>query len=246
MARSDDARADPHLPPLFSGLRCPAGQDAFTFAKERAVAGTEAGLLVHDITPDHLSAALVLAPEVSLPEACAMILVAGVGFADAFGALAPSEIAAQLEWPGGFRIDGARCGGLRVAADRCDDTAVPGWLVIGIDVPFASRSDADPGATPDLTTIRDEGCASIQPKDLLESWARHTLVWLHHWTEEGLGRVHAEWTGRAFGLGTAVEVLLPDGSRRGEFIGLDEKGGMLLKSGGTTELLPLTMALDLS
>lgn len=244
MAPSEEDRAEPSFPPLLSGRRCPPGQNPFDLARNLARRGTEAGLIVHDIAPDHLSAALVLAPETALSDASAMMLVAGLGFADAFGTLAPSEVAAQLDWPGGFRIEGAICGGLRGAADRCDPTDIPGWMVIGLEVPFGPQTDADPGLTPDRTTLRDEGCGEIEPRTLLESWARHTLVWLHHWSEDGLARVHAEWTGRAYGIGTEVEVPLPGGSPAGEFIGLDEKGGMLLKSDGRTELLPLTLALE--
>ncbi len=244
MALSDEEAPQPRFPPLFSGHAAAADEDVFAIAVDRARQGTDAGLIVHRIQPDHLAAALVLAPETALEDAIAAVLVVAIGFADSFGALAPSEVAAQFDWPGGFRINGAACGGLRVAASTSDPAAEPDWLVIGIDLPFFARSTQEPGDFPNQTTLWNEGCGEIEPSLMLESWARHTLVWIHNWIEDGLAKVHSEWTGRAFGIGTETEIVLAGRRYCGQFMGLDEKGGMLLKSGNTTEVLPLTLALE--
>lgn len=244
MALSDVENLQPSFPPLFHGLAVGSDQEPFEVAVKQAKTGTDPGLVVYRIRPDHLAAALVLAPETSLADAIAMVLVAAVGFADSFGSLAPSEVAVHFDWPGGFRVNGARCGGLRVAASTDNAKAEPDWLVIGLDVPFFAQAAQEPGATPDHTTLWDEGCSDIDPCQLLESWSRHTLVWIHSWTEDGLVRLHTAWTGRAFGIGTHTEVTLAGRSYSGEFMGLDENGGMLLKTGDKTRLLPLTMMLE--
>ena len=174
----------------------------------------------------------------------AMLLVAANGFADAFGALAPSEIACHIEWPGGLRVNGARCGRLRAAASTRDPMTVPDWLVIGIDVPVFARSDREPGETPNETTLWDEGCAEIDPQQLLESWARHTLVWIHDWLEDGMGRIHRDWMGRAYGLGEEIHLTVGCERVSGTFTGLDERGGLLLKQKAGVRLVPLTAILE--
>ena len=242
MALSDPEADRPVLPPLLRGEAAPG--DPFPVAVARARAGADPGLIVHRVRPDRLAAALVLAPEAPLGQAMAMVFAVANGFADAFGAQAPSEVAAQFDWPATIRINGARCGGLRAAASTAEPAAEPDWLVIGLDLPFFAPAEAEPGDTPDTTTLWEEGCTEIEPMSLLESWSRHTLVWIHEWLEGGMPRLHEMWCGRAFSIGKDVEQILGGQSHAGHFLGLDEAGGMLLKSGGETRLLPLTLMLE--
>lgn len=241
MDLSEAAEAGPSLPPLLSGR---PERDPFAAAVAAARGGTDAGLLTHRIRPDHLSAALVLAPEVPLEDAMAMVLAATNGFADAFGALAPAEVACQFDWPGLIRINGARAGGLRAAASTRDPAVEPDWLVIGLDLRFFAEAYSEPGETPDETTLREEGCGDIRPVRMLESWSRHTLFWIHEWSETGIGKLHRDWLGRAFGQGTDVTVRLPRETLHGRFTGIDEKGGLLLTSGDATRLIPLAAMLE--
>ena len=106
----------PSFPPLMSGRAVTGATHPFDVARDLAAEGCDAGLIVHNVTANHLMAAIVLAPEVPLAEAMVMLPTCGVGFQNAFGALAPPEVAVQLEWSGGIRLNGASCGRLRVAA----------------------------------------------------------------------------------------------------------------------------------
>ena len=98
--------------------------------------------------------------------------------------------------------------------------------------------DGDGGENPDRTCLFHEGCADVTPLRLLESWSRHTLVWINRWLDDGLAPLHAAWRERAWEMGEP----LPDGS--GTFMGLDEDGGMLVKTDQTTSIRPLTDILD--
>jgi BirA family transcriptional regulator, biotin operon repressor / biotin---[acetyl-CoA-carboxylase] ligase len=238
---SEAAAAGPSLPPLFSGSPAEA---PFAAAIRAARDGTDAGLLTYRIRTEELSAALVLAPECPLQDAMAMVLAAANGFGDAFGALAPSEIACQFEWPGAIRINGARAGRIRAAASTADPAHEPDWLVVGLEIAFAAPEGAEPGETPDETSLREEGCGDIAPLRMLESWSRHTLVWIHEWLDGGIAKLHRDWLGRAYGHGRDVSVRLPRETLTGRFTGLDEKAGLLLTSGGATRLIPLTAMLE--
>ncbi|MEM0947730.1 MAG: biotin/lipoate--protein ligase family protein [Pseudomonadota bacterium] len=233
----------PQLPPLFFSE---AAEHPFAHAIARARAGTEPGLVTYQPQPRSLNAALVLAPEVPLEDAMAMLLAAGNGFGDAFGALAPSETACQFEWPGGIRINGARCGKLRAAASTYDPAAEPDWLVIGLDVPLSYETgpDAEPGSRPDETTLWAEGCGDITTIQLLESWTRHTLVWIHEWLDAGMSRIHRDWVGRAWQVSAPIAVTVGDETASGVFTGLDERGGLILKDGTRTRHFPLSATLE--
>lgn len=227
------------FPPLLSGQEVDGTTEPFDHACGLAARGCDAGLVTYRISDNSLRAALVLAPDVPLRQAVAMMPVCGIGFQNALGALAPPEVAVHLEWEGPVRINGARCGGLRMAASDSNPEAIPDWLVVGLTVPLWPESD-DPGTTPDETTLYAEGCADVDPVRLLESWARHTLVWINRWGDDALSAIHAEWRGLAHGMGETLSVQ----AKTGTFVGVDEDFGMLLRVGETTELIALTTLLE--
>lgn len=235
----DTPLTEPVFPPLFSAMAVQGAADPFEKARMQAVMGCDAGLVVHNVQADRLRAAVVLAPEVPLAKAAAMLPLAVVGFQNALGALAPPEVAVHAEWTGAVRLNGASCGGLRIAASTDDPEAVPDWLVLGLDLPLMNTAD-DPGATPDQTTLYAEGCMDVHPIRLLEAWVRHMLVWINRWSDEGPRALHEEWRGIAHGIGDPIT----RGTLSGTFLGVDEDFGLLLRDADTTHLIPLTTLLE--
>lgn len=231
----------PAFPPLMSGHAVDAGIDPFEKACAMAALGCDAGVLTYAPGVDQLSAALVMAPEVPLEQAMAMLPACGIGFQNALGALAPPEVAVHLEWDGGLRVNGASCGRLRVAAGGADPAALPGWLVVGLELPLMMASAA-PGEAPDRTALYEEGCADVDPVELLEAWARHTLVWISRWEEDGTRGLHGEWRGLAHGIGEDRDM----NGDTGTFLGVDEHFGMLIRVGDDTRLIPLSTVLETS
>lgn len=238
MMLAEEREEDPTFPPLLKGEEVGRGQDPFAKAMALAALGTDAGRLVWVRDASRLSAAVVLAPEEPLGRAVSVVFAVALGLGDALGALAPPEVAVHYLWPGGFKVNGADCGHMRAAASTADPDAVPDWLVVGVEIPYLPpEDDAEPGAHPDQTALALEGCGEVTPLRLLESWSRHMLVWINRWMDDGLQPLHAAWRDRAWGVGEA----LPDG---GVFMGLDELGGQLVKTGGDTRLRPLTQILE--
>jgi BirA family transcriptional regulator, biotin operon repressor / biotin---[acetyl-CoA-carboxylase] ligase len=227
------------FPPLMSGHEVTGGEDPFQTACMKAAIGCDAGLVVYNLSSDKLRAAMVFAPEIPLQDAIAMLPVCGLGFQNALGALAPPEVAVHLDWDGGLRINGAKCGRLRVAASTNSDSEEPDWLVVALELPLWPADD-NPGNSPDETALYAEGCADVKAPALLESWARHTLNWITRWEDEGVKPVHAEWRGLAHGIGE--DTVRAD--KTGTFLGVDEKFGMLLRSGDDTHLIPLSTILE--
>jgi len=226
----------PTFPPLLTGVAAAA---PFAEAQRLATEGCDGGTLVWSLTADRLEAALVLAPEVPLAQAAAMLPLCGVGFANALGALSPPEVGVHLDWDGGVRVNGALAGALRMAASGADPAGVPDWLAVGLSVRLIPLDPEAPGATPDQTSLYDEGCAEVAPVTLLESWARHTLTWIHRWSEDGPAPLHAEWRGLVHGLKDEVHIA----GMSGVFLGTDEDFGMILKTSEGTRAIPLTALL---
>lgn len=225
------------FPPLFQGTAVSGRNDPFDTACARATLGCDSGLLVHNVTPDQLRAAIVFAPEIPLEQAMAMLPTCGVGLQNALGALAPPEVAVQLTWQGDIILNGGRAGHLRAAASDSNPIDIPDWLVIGLELQLLPLSEKDAGLTPDQTSLIQEGCGDISPLRLLESWARHTLVWINTFSQDGPLTLHAEWRGLSVGIGEDT----PEGDT---FVGIDEHFGMLLRRKNSTRLIPLSNLLE--
>ena len=232
--------ADLTFPPLMWGEA--TGDDAVEHAVMRATLGCDAGLVAHNIAASRMQAALVLAPDVPLARAIAMLPLCGVSFQNALGALAPPEVAVHLGWHGGIRVNGAACGGFRVLAATSEPEKVPDWMVVGFTLPLLPEHDR-PGDTPDQTALFAEGCADVSPPLLVEAWARHTLNWIARWEAEGPRPLHSEWRGLAHGLGEDIET----NGLTGTFLGVDENFGLLLRDDdAATHLIPMTSLLETS
>lgn len=225
------------LPPLFTGLA--TGGDPVSVAREAALKGCDAGLVVYRLDGDQMQAAIVFAPDVALRKAMAILPICGIGFQNALGALAPPEVAVHLDWTGALRLNGAICGALRALCSTNDPAAEPDWLIIGLDLRIWPNSE-ETGHTPDQTALVAEGCADVDVAELLEAWVRHTLVWINRWQEDGNEPAHKEWTGLAHGINDSITL----NGQTGTFIGLDEHLGMLLRTGTSTQAVPLTHLLE--
>ncbi|MDW4497650.1 biotin/lipoate--protein ligase family protein [Sulfitobacter sp. D35] len=229
----------PVFPPLFEGRQAGDGGTPFVQAVDAAREGCDAGLVIYRIEADQMRAAIVFAPERSLSEAAAVLPACGTGFQNALGALAPPEVAVQIAWAGDILVNGGRCGELRLAGPHCATDAVPGWLVVGLELQLWPASE-EGGLTPEITALFAEGCADVDPVDLLEAWVRHCLVWLDTWDSEGLGPLHREFAGLTHQSGETISVL----GQSGTVTGLDENLGLLLKQDGQNLLLPLTRLME--
>lgn len=230
-----DGAASPVFPPLLRDE--PTAGDPLRVAVERARCGADPGLVVWAHPDDALRAAMVLAPEDPLERAVGVFLAAPLALAEALGGLAPPEVAVQYRWPGDVLVNGARCGRCRAAAGGADPTAVPDWLVLGVEVALHHADGIEGGERPDETCLHAEGCGEVTPLDLLEGWSRHMIVWINRWTDDGMAPLLAAWRAGAQGLGEP----LPGG---GVFAGLDRSGGMLVRGQDGTALRPLTVSLE--
>lgn len=238
-----EAPQPPSFPPLFQGQAVTGTTDPFDKACALAALGCDSGVLVYNITPDALRAAIIFAPEVALEQAMSVLCTCGVGFQNALGALAPPEVAVHLKWQGDIMINGGSAGRLRAAASTNDPQAEPDWFTVGLEIDLIPQSEDDPGNTPDRTSLFQEGCGDISPIRLLESWSRHTLVWINR-LDEGVAPLHAEWRGLVHGIGDDVSLTYKQDVISGTFLGVDEDFGMLIRDGEETRLVPLSSRLE--
>lgn len=191
----------PDLPTLFDPIPLREGGDAMSRAIALApVRG--AGTLAWVRSAARAEAAVVLEPELPLAAARLAFLVAANALADALAVHGPPEIPVEFAWPGTLRVNGAACGMVRLAAPPgIAGTAIPAWLVVGFEARIGlgllrEAGSREPGETPDLTALAEEGWEALTAAELTAAWARHLMAGLDDWQAKGPRRLSERYLAR--------------------------------------------------
>jgi len=227
------SEALPDLPSVFTPIvALREGGDAMA----RAVAMAPdhgAGTLVWVRSWARVEAAVVLEPEQTLAAARPALLAAVAAAADALAGFGPPEQPLTFDWPATIRVNGGVVGVVRLLAPPgCAEDAVPDWLVVGVELAFAAPADAEPGRTPDRTTLFEEGYDDTTPAELTASWARHLMATLADWQAGGFRLVAERYLAR-----------LDPTLARGAVRGIDPAtGDLLIQRDGRRERITLAQA----
>jgi Biotin/lipoate A/B protein ligase family len=195
------------LPPPFRPIALREAGDAFAHAT--AIAAEEgAGTLVHVGRFDLVEFALVLEPDEPLGTARRAFYAGMAALAEALAAHAPPEKLIHIEWPDALFVDGALVGGARLAWPAGADEAAPAdWLVFGAMVRTALMGGHEPGLRPDSAALADEGFEDLGAGRLIESFARHFMVQLDSWNEQGfapVARTYLPYLGARSGIRSEI------------------------------------------
>jgi len=181
------------LPPPFRPVALREVGDAFAHACAHAVE-LGAGTLVFVGRLDLAEFAVILEPEEPLATARRAFYVCMVALSDALAGRAPPEKPMVIEWPGAIYVDGGLVGGGRLGwPDRSEEDAVPDWLVFGAAIRIAFPSREEPGLHPGSTALTEEGFDEVGSERLAESFARHLMVVVNRWREDGFAAIAREY-----------------------------------------------------
>ncbi|MFP3920200.1 MAG: biotin/lipoate--protein ligase family protein [Dichotomicrobium sp.] len=220
------------FPPLLTGHAFPANEPPMRAACEGAAAGRfGAGDVIWSQEEAHAGLAIVLEPEVPLSRALEMLPLGVVACGDCLAVLAPPKVAITFGWPGMVYANAGAVAQVNLVVDRAaTEDAVPQWLAVGLEARLSQRpGDPEPGYNPNLTTLVEEGCTELTAEELIASYSRHFLTWLDTWTMEGFAPIHNAWTQKADDRELGFTDAAGGGEVRGEFVGLDEHGNLILK-----------------
>ena len=181
----DTVAAQPILPPPYTPLRLREFGDAFVHALSIAPE-CGAGTLVYVGRFDLAEYAVVLEPSEPLSKARRVFYAGMAAVADALATTAPAETAIQIEWPDALYVNWALVGGGRLGwPKQADETVVPEWLVFGATIRTAWTQPVDPGLSPEVTALNEEGFAEVTANHIIESFARNLMHGLDAWQERG-------------------------------------------------------------
>jgi BirA family biotin operon repressor/biotin-[acetyl-CoA-carboxylase] ligase len=223
--------AEPSFPPLLDGRVVIKGDNP----RELAIAGAQSGelgagdtLWLQDTT--QIEIAIVLEPDDPLSKSIQMLPLAVAAAGDTLAVLTPPQVGMQFRWPATLLLNGASAGNCTLTAPAdCEAESVPDWMVVNFSLRFMFDETIEPGTTPGITSLVEEGGEELSTIDVLESYSRHFLSLLDTWTNDGFGDVSQNWAGRIEDINESAKLAHPTGTISGRPLGLDEDGNMLAK-----------------
>jgi biotin-(acetyl-CoA carboxylase) ligase len=184
------------LPPPFRLVTLREVGDAFAHAT-RVAAEEGAGTLVYVGRFDLAEFAVVLEPEEPLKTARRALYAGLTALADALAVHAPPERPITFDWPDGVRVNGGLVGGARLAwPERAGENEPPAWLVFAAMIRTVAMGDEEPGLRPLSAALEEEGFDDLGSGRLVESFARHLMVALDAWQEQGFGEIAKNYLAR--------------------------------------------------
>ncbi len=193
-SRSEGLRREPVLPPGFTLVTLRESGDAFAHAGAIA---TEAGAatLVWTRRFDTVEFAVVLEPELPLAQARLALYLAMSALADALAVHSPPERPIMFRWPDAMIYDHGLIGGGRLGWPQdCGEDAVPDWLVFGAMVRATTMTPFEVGQTG--VGMAEEGFEEVDAVDLIEAFARHLMLGVTRWQEDGPKGAARRWLDR--------------------------------------------------
>ena len=211
------------LPPPFQLVTLREVGDAFAHAQQVA-AQEGAGTLVYVGRFDLAEFAVVLEPDEPLRTARRAFYAGMNALADALVVHAPPEKPIAIDWPDALRVDGGLVGGGRLAWPQgAGEDAVPDWLVFGGMIRTVSMTGEESGLHPLETALDQEGFEEHGASALVESFARHFMVAIDTWEQDGFGALMKEYLAR----------LSPEkGARRD----IDQNGDLMVRWAASSQM----------
>ncbi len=231
-------RSNPQLPPMFDLYSLADAAQVRAEARRYAQDGGEAGTFIWAPDEANFSACLVLAPDEPLHTAVLSVYLGMLALGDAVGALIPPGIDLTFSWPNQLNLNAARVGAvdLELPPDS-SAAAVPEWLLLSFGLAL-NATGAD--LSLHTTTLEDEGCLDVESAEILETLARHALVWSNRWQDDGFAPVRTAWAARV----AAETELLNLETGPGRFLDLDAAGDLVVETTGGPLTLPLLGTLE--
>jgi hypothetical protein len=176
---------DLDLPPAFRVISLREAGNAFEHACK--VARKEgAGTLVWARRFDIVEFAVVMEPEEPLAAARRSLYMAQCALHDTLAVHAPPEKLIEFAWPDAILVDGGLVAGVRIGWPKdADEKAPPQWLVFGAMVRTAIMGAGEPGTRPDSAALDEEGFEELGPGRIIETFARHLMVWVDVLQQDG-------------------------------------------------------------
>jgi len=179
--------------------------------------------------PGNLYFSIILRPPYPMADVAQLSFVAANAVADAIQVAAPRGTFVNVKWPNDVLVEDKKIAGILLEGESDPNQDRFQWLVIGIGVNVATHPAVNETEIP-ATSLAEQGVVDkdLDISALLDTLVKRFLAGFVTWRNLGFGPIRRHWLLRAKGLGSRVQVRLPNETVYGIFAALDENGALVL------------------
>lgn len=234
---------DCKLPPPYRLTALGPDADVADEALRLAAAGADPATILCAERDDWFDCAVILEPGMALARARLVLYVAALGLGDAIGAVVPAGIDLTYAWPNRIEANIGEVADIRLLLPESANPENVERMAVGVKVAVGARDGEGLHHGFPETSLIDEGCAEVTNSMLLEAFARHFLVWVNRWQDDGFDHVRKMWLRHSRAHEETVTIATGDGDLTGVFETIDDDGAMVLRQDGKLRHIELDAAL---
>ena len=176
----------------------------------------------------NLFVSVLLNPPKKIEECSQLSFVAALAAAETLEAIV-GDGDITCKWPNDVLFNGRKIGGILLEAFSTMDEfgRERQWVVVGVGINVDSHPEH---VMFPATSLKQAGVEIISAKIVLSRFIYNFIHQYDEWVKKGFVPVHKAWTGRAYRIGHATEVIIGDKQLDGVFDGIDPSGRLLLKA----------------
>ncbi|MFL2655428.1 MAG: biotin--[acetyl-CoA-carboxylase] ligase [Alphaproteobacteria bacterium] len=147
--------------------------------------------------------------------------VTGVALAEALLSICNIEIA--LKWPNDIMANGKKASGILLESSINPNKSLE-WLVIGVGL----NIEKFPSDIENSTSLHKEG-AEVTLENVLITFLHYFFNYVEKWFNNGFDPIRERWLSLSLKKGTDIKVRLPEDVIFGTFMGIDNRGSLLIE-----------------
>ncbi len=225
------------IPPFFRVQTKGQTESTNDDAKDAALAGESEGYVIQALkqssgrgrhgrvweSPEgNLYVSILLRPHAQLQQVTFYSFATAMAVYDAILSIKP-DANIQLKWPNDVLIDGKKASGILLEAAPVNEDGTVDWVVIGVGINVSCCPD---NAMYPTTSLHKEGI-DVDVDQILEAFLKSFDQWHMTLRFDGFRPIRRAWL--AYAKLGEMSVRLPDKTIEGEFAGMDEQGGLILR-----------------
>ncbi len=174
----------------------------------------------------NLYCSVLLRPAVGAGVAAQISVLAALAVAGAIGSFA-GALGLTMKWPNDVLLNERKLAGILLESSMAGDDILD-WIVLGVGVNLVNHPNS--GLRYPATDLAAEGAGHVEPGRLLSAFVSELDDRYTRWIADGFEPVRSEWVARAHGLGSTVRVELERDQLEGRFVGLSERGELVIET----------------
>jgi BirA family biotin operon repressor/biotin-[acetyl-CoA-carboxylase] ligase len=187
----------------------------------------------HSPPAANIYTSIILRPEILLPNASQIPILAGVAVAEVLDKYCPGKI--SLKWPNDVLINEKKISGIlsqaKITANQLN------FIILGIGINVnMNQGRFSEEIRKTATSLSIETGREISRQDVLISLYENLEKWYKHLTQQGFGGVKLKWLSLTSMIGRNVEVVFKNETIEGKAADIDDNGSLIIVVDGNKKV----------